>query len=110
MKVKMKNNFKEAMQKLENAQNLALENASVLVDGEATVRCPVDTGNLKASMDRKVNEGEKTAYVGNSSEYSPYVEFGTYKMSAQPFLTPAFEENQSKIKRLIKDTIGSEMK
>ena len=51
---------------------------------------PVDTGALKASGYSESGESGKTAEVGYTAEYAGYVEYGTYKMSAQPYLGPAF--------------------
>lgn len=34
------------------------------------------------------------AVVGTNVEYAPYVELGTYKMTARPFLLPALEAAQ----------------
>lgn len=46
-----------------------------------------------ANMDRVVDSFtvEATWVVGTNVEYSVYVEFGTYKMAAQPYLRPAVE-------------------
>jgi hypothetical protein len=35
---------------------------------------------------------DDTAFVGTTAEYAIYVEFGTRKMQAQPFLRPALSE------------------
>ena len=51
---------------------------------------PVDTGFLKGSIATKV-ESPTMALVIASAEYASYVEYGTYKMAAQPFLMPAAE-------------------
>ncbi len=40
---------------------------------------------------------ENTAYVGTAVDYSLWVEFGTVKMDAQPFLRPALDLAQGKI-------------
>lgn len=53
----------------------------------ASDRCPVDTGRLKASISSSV-DGDM-AVCGTNVEYAPYVEFGTSKAKAQPFLRPA---------------------
>lgn len=38
-------------------------------------------------------EGGTARYsVGTNVEYAPYVEFGTYKMAAQPYMRPAARE------------------
>ncbi len=110
MGIKFENNFKKAKTALETAQIKALESVGVVVDGEAVTRCPFDTGNLRSSINHEVDEGAKTVTIGTSTEYAPYVEFGTYKQGEQPFLTPAFEENVGKLKDLVKSIISGDMK
>lgn len=52
-------------------------------------RAPLDTGNLRGShYFRKV--GQAVYQIGASAEYALYVEFGTRKMRAQPYLIPAW--------------------
>jgi len=65
----------------------------LIIEGFAKEQCPVDTGKLRASI-TPVVESWAAAYVGTNTEYAPYVEFGTKKMAAQPFLEPAFLEGQ----------------
>lgn len=52
---------------------------------------PVDTGALKASGYAISTESGKSAEIGYTVEYAGYVEYGTYKMDAQPYLGPAFQ-------------------
>lgn len=42
------------------------------------------------------------AYVGPSMEYSYYLEYGTSKMAARPYMTPAAEQAQSLFEKNIK--------
>ncbi len=56
-------------------------------DAHSTV--PVDTGELRDS--EYVLFKELSAEVGFDSDHAVYVELGTYKMAAQPYLLPAFE-------------------
>jgi len=51
--------------------------------------CPVDTGTLLASGSH--NHTFLMSQVGYNTEYAGYVEFGTSRMAAQPYLTPAVE-------------------
>ena len=50
-------------------------------------------------------DGGLTTFAGPTTEYAPYVEYGTRKMSAQPFVKPAFNEQkvkfQADMKRLV---------
>ena len=60
------------------------------VEARAKSIVPVDTGNLKNSIQTEM-ESDLTAVVGTNVEYAPYVEYGTYKMAARPYLGPAAE-------------------
>lgn len=67
------------------------------VEGEAKQRAPVDTGALRNSGDTDAaTEQEPTAIVSFGVEYAVYQEFGTSRMAAQPYFTPAIEHVQQK--------------
>jgi len=68
-----------------------VEAAALQVEAEAKRICPVDTGRLRNSI-ATAKDKKTTAIVGTNVEYAPYVEFGTHKASAQPFLRPAAEK------------------
>ena len=51
--------------------------------------CPVDTGRLRDSV--TVEMSGLTASVGTSCGYAAYVEFGTSRMPARPFLEAGFQ-------------------
>lgn len=61
------------------------------VEVRAKRLCPVDTGRLRASITSALEEDGDTikAVIGTDVEYAPYVEFGTVRMVAKPFLLPA---------------------
>lgn len=46
-------------------------------------------------------EEDATVYLGTNVEYAPYVEFGTSKMEARPYLKPAFNDHLSEYKNMI---------
>ncbi len=74
-----------------------------LVNGEAKSIVPVDSGNLRNSIHGSVEAEAPTELVGKvatSVEYAPYVEFGTSRMGAQPFLWPALRRSQKRIQQL----------
>ena len=85
----------------------ALEAVGLTAEGYAKLLCPVDTGRLRNSISHAVNENEKTVYIGTNVEYAPYVELGTSRQKAQPFLRPAAtnhtDEYRSLIERYMKD-------
>lgn len=47
-------------------------------------------GDTQSSIKLMIADGGFTAMVGPQTSYSPYLEYGTRYMSAQPFVTPAF--------------------
>lgn len=49
--------------------------------------CPVDTGNLRASISTRLTDTQGIVYT--NVEYAPCVEYGTYKQAAQPFMQKA---------------------
>lgn len=56
--------------------------------------CPVDTGRLRSSIVMRKGRDGMGFYVevGTSVSYAPFVEFGTSRRRAQPFLTPAIAQ------------------
>ena len=94
-----KNRIPDVMKAAEAAKKTALQAAVVFVHGEAVVRTPVDSGNLKNSLAFEVGNDEGRA--GTNVEYAPYVEMGTSKQDAQPYLRPAVDENIPQITSII---------
>lgn len=70
-----------------------------MVERDAKIFCPVKTGTLKRSITHNFLD-EHTAIVGSNVEYAPFVELGTSKMAARPYLRPALHKNLGAIKRL----------
>lgn len=56
---------------------------------EATALVPVDTGYLQSTIDADT-DGFFCECMAEA-EYAQYVEYGTWKMDAQPYFTPALE-------------------
>lgn len=56
-----------------------MEQACLVVEGDAKKNCPIDQGNLRASMqhDVSVTRTQILGQVSNSSEIAPYVHQGT---------------------------------
>jgi HK97 gp10 family phage protein len=65
---------------------------------EAGIRAPIDLGNMLSSIEyRKVDDQTAEVTVGGGFwggvdvDYPAFVEFGTRKMDAQPFVRPAVD-------------------
>lgn len=54
------------------------------------------TGTTKRSIRLNIKDGGFTAEVEPTTEYSPYLEYGTRYMEKQPFVKPALEETEPK--------------
>ncbi len=133
-------NLDKLISKLEKLDdvNQAMEQACILVENEAKIKCPVDNGLLRNSITHYIedNPNELIGVVGTNVEYAPYVEFGTgiysslgngrqdrwkYKdakgewhstigQHPQPYLQPALEENRRKIEKMFKEQIKKGVK
>jgi HK97 gp10 family phage protein len=69
-----------------------IEKYLVLIEDDAKHLVPVDTGALRDSITHTLEAmaGEVTA--GNDTvTYAQYVEYGTSRAAAQPFMRPSFE-------------------
>lgn len=72
-----KDNREQGKNALRNATIQWLFQACLLVQGQAVMLAPVGyTGNLRDSIDYKVDENELRGYVGTNTEYAVYLEFG----------------------------------
>lgn len=60
------------------------------VEGAAKANAPVLTGNLRNSIETMPGE-DLSARVNVGAYYGIYVEYGTSRMGAEPFLTPAVD-------------------
>jgi HK97 gp10 family phage protein len=69
------------------------------VQRRATQLVPVDTGRLKSSIGYTVEATGKgpIAYVGSEVEYAAFVEQGTWRTSAQPYLVPALDAVRGRV-------------
>ncbi len=67
------------------------------------MRGSVDSGLLRNSITNKVSPGEQCVHVGTNVEYAPYVEYGTSRAPAYPFLKNTIQENHGKYMDIAKD-------
>ena len=100
MKFDMENDFSALVEEAAFSQiEKALKSVALTAEKYAKQDCPVDTGRLRSSITHETDKN--TAYIGTNVEYAPYVEMGTSRMRAQPFLEPAMEQHLSEYKEMI---------
>ena len=108
-KIRIENDKTEAVKKaVEAAIPQALTGAALIVEAAAKNLSPVDTGNLRGSITHEINPDH--AKVGTNVEYAPYVEYGTSKMSAQPYLRPGLDSNKAAINQHMKGIYSAAIK
>lgn len=98
---------KELKAALKKASRLGAVKQVVRSDGATLQRkaqryCPVDTGTLKRSIDLEISDMGFTATSAAHTDYAAYVEYGTRKMEAQPYMGPAYEQTVEEFKSHIK--------
>ena len=90
----------------------AVEETAYKIERDAKLTVPVDTGELRKSIETEIDwsssgRGEKvSAEIGSDLEYSDDVEFGTSRQSAQPYLIPSFDKNVADLERNINKILG----
>ena len=98
-----KDNTDEALKDLSDAVERALTRIGLSAEGYAKKECSVDTGNLRNSITHEVVQSEKAVYIGTNVEYAAYVELGTTRTKAKPYLKPAVTEHSAVYKRIIEE-------
>ena len=113
---------------------IPLKQSCLLVENKAKELCPVDTGQLRASISSKV-DGD-TGSIGTNVDYAPYVEYGTGVFAVagngrqtpwsyqdakgdwhyttgqrpQPYLEPALTQNETQIIDIFRNYLMKELK
>ncbi len=54
---------------------------------------PADTGD------------QRSVYIGTHVEYAPYIEYGTYRMAARPFIRPTVTDHEDEYKLILETEI-----
>ena len=97
LKKKLKDNVK-----LDDVKRVVRHNGSKLHEGvtdNADFTKGYATGTTKRTIELSFRDDGFTATVEPTTEYSPYLEYGTRFMDAQPFVRPAHEIQKQKFKR-----------
>lgn len=85
-----------------------LESWGIVAEGYAKLNCPVDTGRLRNSITHERDDEEGQVQIGTNVEYAPYVEYGTSRMKAQPYLEPAILDNISEYQDIADEYLRGE--
>lgn len=77
------------------------------IEADAKMLAPVDLGLLQGSIATSFDIGSRgtEAEVGTNVEYAMYVEYGTSKMSEQPFLIPAYLNHRDRYTKALTEIL-----
>lgn len=114
VKVEIKNlpQFQASLKKLEariiaNIERALKASANDMAK-KAKERVPVKTGSLKNSISVKKGKEDLSFLVQAEAPHARFVEFGSFKTPARPFMVPTFEEGKGKTReRIIKAINGA---
>jgi HK97 gp10 family phage protein len=97
--VTLENNILTVIQNIKNAKNQSLKAVRDfglnVMDSNVAVR----TGKLKSGNKATIH-GDSVIFQ-NDIIYAPYVEFGTYKMTARPFIGLISDQYSGQLKSII---------
>ena len=98
MEVTITDNSDKALEELQRKMEMALTAIGATAEGHAKDYCPVDTGRLRNSISN--THDADSAYIGSNVEYAAYVELGTSRRKAKPYLKPAVTQHTAEYKEL----------
>lgn len=75
------------------------------IERDAKLNAPVDTGYLRNSIQTEFEDGGYIARIYSGAEYSLFVEFGSSKQPAHPFLYPAAFKYSIEYQRRLKEIL-----
>jgi HK97 gp10 family phage protein len=79
-----------------------VKRATLDIEARAKAVVAVDTGTLRRSIASVFSNGGLTGVVGPSVFYGKFIEFGTRRMGARPFMRPAAEAVLPKFAEAVK--------
>ncbi len=105
MQIRIDDYSEDVKRAVAEALRQGLEMVGLQGEKHAKALCPVDTGNLRNSITHTTDDD--SAYIGTNVEYAPYVEFGTSRQKAQPYLRPAATDYTSEYKGILESCLKS---
>lgn len=87
----------------------AMEETAVAAKADARGRARVDTGAMRDGIDAEVTTtgaGRRRMTLSGSVSYTLFHELGTSKLSAQPMLRPAIDQEAGRLSARIKAALG----
>lgn len=87
----LERDLKKGAAKVETLAPKVVAKSALDIERDGKINAPVDTGTLESSISSDIDG--LSAEIGPHTDYEAYVEYGTSKMAAQPYMGPAFDKN-----------------
>lgn len=95
------NEFDKLSQAVKKQMQRAIEESVIIIESDAKLLCPVNTGTLKRSITYEVNASENKVKgsVGSNVEYAYWVD------KKRPYLEASVDKNLDNVKRKIEEVL-----
>ena len=93
MSVKYNSYLKDVVESIEKSMDSSLNDAGSRLADKVSSAAPVDTGELRDSVDYDVDSDKLELTIGAKAKHAPAIELGTSKAPAQPFLEVTVKGN-----------------
>jgi len=102
--------FDEAQRNLIDILDALIDSGAKLIEDTAITLVPVRTSLLKSTIRTLTTDKpmERIARAGDPAQgcdYAPFVEYGTYRARAQPFMRPAAEARGPEVAEMIRQAM-----
>lgn len=108
-----KDNSDEILARARKALRDAVYAGALVIENEAKLRVPVRTGTLRRSINTQVvfqSSTRVTARIGPNTDYAAFVEFGTVRMAARPYMRPALDSKRGEATETIRRIMADAMR
>lgn len=103
--IKLELHTDEILDALDEQIEAALTEVGMQAETYAKQLAPVDTGRLRNSLTYEVDAPNKSVTIGSAVEYAPFVENGTSRRIAKPFLRPAIIDHRGDYQRIVENIL-----
>lgn len=106
------NGFMKAILGVKQKREKVANDIAMLLERQAKLNAPVDTGHLKRSTNSEVEhfEDKSKIFIGtNGVEYAPIVHEGSVvkNIKGQPYIKDSIQQNMGQIQKIIKEGLST---
>ena len=86
--------------RLESQFEAVIQIAARNIEKRSKQLVPIDTGATMNSIEARP-EGKMEWRIGPTTEYAPFLEFGTERMPARPYMIPSGEHERPRVRKAV---------